>query len=71
MCPKMALKDEDSSITVTRTRVMTGPTETTVLSPTTSGTRTLHVVILPRILGGSVSIPNLNMMTNASRISRV
>ena len=28
MCPKMALKDEGSSITMSRTRAMTGPTET-------------------------------------------
>ena len=71
MCPKMALKDEDSSITMGGTRVVTGPAETVVLSPLKIGTHTLHVVILPQILCGSVSIPSLKMMIGVSQISRV
>ena len=47
-CPKMALKDEDSSITMSGTRAVTGPTETGSIISLMSRTHTLHAVILPR-----------------------
>ena len=66
MHPKMTLKDEDSSITMSGTKVVTGLAKQVVLSPLTSRSRTLRAVILPRILDGSVSIPSLNMMIGSS-----